>query len=196
MSTPMLDFTRGELGWEPWLQPVEVETASADQRAALKITPSNRAVGAYALVLAHDPQSLQHRSPLYNVIMFGARGLPRADRELGAVTASRINGCAYCASVHASRFVALSKNPEVMQRLHADGIDATLEPRHRAIVDYAAKLTRDPAALGPGDAAPLRAQGLSDLEILDLTHAVAMFAWANRLMLSLGEPITAEDSTG
>ena len=33
----------------------------------------------------------------------------------------------------------------------------------------------------------MRAQGLSDLEILDLTHAVAMFAWANRLMQTLGE---------
>jgi alkylhydroperoxidase family enzyme len=29
---------------------------------------------------------------------------------------------------------------------------------------------------------------LSDLEILDLTHAVAMFAWANRLMQTLGAP--------
>ena len=63
-----------------------------------------------------------------------------------------------------------------------------LEPRRKAIVEYAAKLTRDPAAIMPADAAPLRAQGLGDLEILDLTHAVAMFAWANRLMQTLGEP--------
>ena len=49
---------------------------------------------------------------------------------------------------------------------------------------------RDPAAIGPADAALLRAQALSDLEILDLTHAVAMFAWANRLMQTLGEPVT------
>ena len=63
-----------------------------------------------------------------------------------------------------------------------------LDPRRKAILDYAAKLTRDPAAVGPADAAPLRAQGLTDLDILDLTHAVAMFAWANRLMQTLGEP--------
>ena len=77
--------------------------------------------------------------------------------------------------------------PEVMQRIQQDGTAATLEPRQKAIVDYAAKLTRDPAAITPADAAPLRAQGLTDLEILDLTHAVAMFAWANRLMQTLGE---------
>src|SRR6185295_4368442 len=111
---------------------------------ALKITPSSRPVGAYSLVLAHDPEALNERSPLYNAIMFGARGLPRADRELGAVAASRINGCAYCASVHAKRFVELTKEPDVMSRIQADGIDAEVDPRRRAILDYAAKLTRDP----------------------------------------------------
>ena len=86
------------------------------------------------------------------------------------------------------RFTELSKQPEVMERIQADGVDAALEPRLKAILDYSAKLTRDPAAITAADAAPLRAQGLSDLEILDLTHAVAMFAWANRLMQTLGEP--------
>jgi uncharacterized peroxidase-related enzyme len=188
MSKPMRDFTHGEYEWVPWLDPVVVDHASPEQRAALKITPSNRAVGAYSLVLAHDPQSLAERSPLYNAIMFGPRGLPRAERELGAVAASRINGCAYCAAVHAKRFTELTKEPEVMRRLQDDGVEANLDPRRRAIVDYAAKLSQDPASISPADAAPLRAQGLSDLEILDLTHAVAMFAWANRLMQTLGEP--------
>jgi uncharacterized peroxidase-related enzyme len=186
MTKPMRDFTKGELEWTPWLTPLNLDQATLEQRDALQITPSNRAVGAYVLVLSHDPETLRERSPLYNAIMFGTRGLPRADRELGAVVASRINGCAYCASVHAKRFSDLSKEPEVMQRLHREGIAADLDPRRRAIVDYAAKLTRDPAAITPEDGAPLRAQGLSDLEVLDLTQAVAMFGWANRLMQSLG----------
>ena len=190
MSGPMRDFTQGELDWRPWVAPLDITTATQEQLGALKITPSNRAVGAYSLVLAHDPEALEQRSPLYNGIMFGAKGLPRAERELGAVVASRINGCAYCASVHAKRFTEMTKAPEVMQRIQADGVDAALEPRQKAIVDYAAKLTRDPAAIKPADAAPLRAQGLSDLDIVDLTHAVAMFAWANRLMQTLGEATT------
>jgi uncharacterized peroxidase-related enzyme len=188
MSKPMRDFTRGELEWSPWITPLDLDAASAEQLEALKVTPSNRAVGAYSLVLAHDPETLSPRSPLYNAIMFGARGLPRADRELGAVAASRINGCAYCASVHAKRFTDLTKDADVMARIQADGTEAKLDPRRRALLDYAAKLTRDPAAIGGADAAPLRAQGLTDLEILDFTNAVAMFAWANRLMQSLGAP--------
>ncbi len=188
MSKPMRDFTHGELDWKPWVAPLDIPTATGEQLSALKITPSNRAVGAYSLVLAHDAEALDQRSPLYNGIMFGAKGLPRAERELGAVAASRINGCAYCASVHALRFTQLTKQPEVMERIQADGIDADLEPRLKAILDYSAKLTRDPAAITAEDAAPLRAQGLTDAVILDLTHAVAMFAWANRLMQTLGEP--------
>jgi uncharacterized peroxidase-related enzyme len=188
MKTPMRDFTHGELQWIPWITPLDLDAATPQQLAALKVTPSNRAVGAYSLVLAHDPEALSERSPLYNAIMFGSKGLPRAERELGAVAASRINGCAYCASVHALRFSQLTKQPEVMKRIQADGVDAALEPRLKAILDYSAKLTRDPAAITAADASPLRAQGLTDFEILDLTHAVAMFAWANRLMQTLGAP--------
>ena len=190
MNKPMLDFTRGELEWTPWITPVDVEAATEEQRQALKITPSSRPVGAYALVLAHDPGSLAERSPLYNAIMFGARGLPRADRELGAVATSQVNGCSYCASVHAKRFVELTKEPEVVDRLYAEGVQASLAPRRKAILDFSAKLARDPVSMDASDLVPLRAQGLTDAEILDLVQAVAMFCWANRLMQSLGEPVT------
>ena len=191
MKQPMQDFTRGELGWQPWLAPVDLATASEEQRQALQITPSSRPVGAYSLVLAHDPGTLAERSPLYNGIMFGARGLPRADRELGAVATSQVNGCSYCASVHAKRFVELSKQADVIDQLYAKGFEAPLDPRRKAVVDFSAKLARDPVAMEASDLAPLRAQGLTDAEILDLVHAVAMFSWANRLMQSLGEPVSA-----
>ena len=46
-------------------------------------------------------------------------------------------------------------------------------------------------SLGATDLAPLRALGLGDSELIDLLHAVAIFAWANRLMLNLGEPVYA-----
>jgi uncharacterized peroxidase-related enzyme len=96
--------------------------------------------------------------------------------------------------VHARRFVELTKQPEIIRALYDQGLDTPLQPRMRAVVDYAAKLTRSPAAMTTGDLKPLRAAGMSDLEIHDLTNAVAMFANANRLMLSLGEPVPPPDS--
>ena len=120
--------------------------------------------------------------------MYGPRGLRRADRELGALAVSRVNGCVYCASVHAQRYTQLSRQPEVVALIFANGVDAELGARERAVVDYATKLTRQPAEMRLADLEPLRQLGLEDGEILDLTNAVAVFAWANRLMLTLGEP--------
>ena len=124
--------------------------------------------------------------------MYVPRGLKRAERELATVVVSIINGCVYCSSVHARRFVELTKQPEIIRALYDQGLDTPLEPRLRAIVDYAAKLTREPAAMTVADLAPLRAVGMDDLEIHDLTNAVAMFANANRLMQTLGEPVLPE----
>ncbi|MET9342085.1 hypothetical protein [Nonomuraea sp. NPDC003804] len=51
--------------------------------------------------------------------------------------------------------------------------------------DAAVALTATPPR---ADVAALREQGLDDLAISDALHATAFFNWANRLMLSLGEP--------
>jgi uncharacterized peroxidase-related enzyme len=74
----------------------------------------------------------------------GRAGYRAPTASLARSLASRINGCAYCASVHALRFTQLTKEPEVMQRIQRNGAEAALDPRRRAILDYAAKLTRDP----------------------------------------------------
>lgn len=184
-------FTTDELEWEPRIRPVALEEATDEQRDALKITPSNMKVSAYSLVLAHDPEALAQRSPLYNAIMYGPRGLTRADRELGALAASHYNGCVYCASVHARRFIELTKDAQAVAEIYAKGQGAVLDRRRRAVFDYALKLTLTPPAAGAADVAALRDAGLGDLEILDLINSVAMFAWANRLMQTLGDPIPA-----
>jgi uncharacterized peroxidase-related enzyme len=176
--------------WEPWLTPVRTETATAEQRTALDASP--QAGSPYFRTLAHDVDSLAERSPLFHSVMYAPRGLKRAERELATVVVSIINGCVYCASVHARRFAELTRQPEVIQALYDEGLGTKLPQRLRAIVDYAAKLTRAPAAMIPADLKPLRQVGMDDLEILDLTNAVAMFANANRLMQTLGEPIPPE----
>lgn len=180
-------FTLKAVEWTPWLEPVTRETATPTQLAALDASP--QANSAYFRTLANDVDSLAERSPLFHAVMYVPRGLKRAERELATVVTSIINGCVYCSSVHARRFVDLTKRPETIRALYEQGVDTKLEPRLRAIVDYAAKLTREPAAMTVADLAPLRAVGLDDLEIHDLTNAVAMFANANRLMQTLGEPV-------
>ncbi|CAO3424688.1 CMD domain-containing protein [Azospirillum doebereinerae] len=184
-----IGFTSEVLDWKAWIDPVVLEQASAEQLEALAVTPSNTAVGAYSLVLAHEPESLLHRTPLFNGIMYAPRGLPRAERELATAVESVLNGCVYCASVHARRFNELTGRPETVRALFARGVAGIDDPRQRAVARAAARLTATPPALADDDVAELRGTELGEGEILDLVLAVAIFAWANRLMLSLGEAV-------
>jgi uncharacterized peroxidase-related enzyme len=190
MSDAVHDFTAEKLNWRPYLTPVALEHASPEQRDALKETPSNTKVSDYVLVLAHDPESLAERTPLFNGIMYASGGLSRAERELGATEASVVNRCIYCASVHAARYIALAKQPDVIAQVFA-GEAAGLSQRERAIVDFAARLSQSPPQATDADIRALRDAGLTDAQIFDLVLSVAVFGWANRLMHTLGEPVPA-----
>ncbi|MBL4721151.1 MAG: peroxidase-related enzyme, partial [Alphaproteobacteria bacterium] len=128
-----------------------------------------------------------------NAIMYNRGGLSRAERELGAVGASVVNRCIYCAAVHSSRYNVLAKNKTVMERIFADGEDASLDPRQEAIFQFSAKLSKTPSEAGKADLEKLAAAGLEASEILDLVLSASLFGWANRLMHTLGDPIARED---
>jgi uncharacterized peroxidase-related enzyme len=63
---------------------------------------------------------------------------------------------------------------------------APLSPADRAMLDYAVKLTRTPAAITAGDIATLRAHGFSDAAIHDIVQITGFFAYYNRLADGLG----------
>lgn len=188
MSAAPTVFTRAMLDWAPWIDPVPESGLSDRQRAAL-VDPA-RAKSPYFRLLARDPDALGARTQTDKDIFYNvSAGLPRADRELAAAAASRLNGCIYCAAVHA-RFVATySKREADVDRLLAEGVGTDLGARWNAIVAASVALTATPPRFGAAEIAGLRAVGLDDLEIADVIHSAAFFNWANRLMLSLGEPV-------
>jgi len=177
------------LVWNPWLPPVALEHASAEQLAVLDASHAKARQSPYYLTLAHQPGILQERSGAYNAILYAPRGLPRAERELVSAQVSRINGCAYCAAVHAQRYEQLSHDKSPVQALYRDPNGPFDSPRQAALLAYAGQLTEAPGQVGERHITPLRRAGLSELEILDLGHVSAVFAWANRLMLTLGHPL-------
>ena len=189
MSKPMTDFTVVVPHWEPRVTPVALSEATEEQLAAMETTPSNRGIGAYTLVLAHDPQTLTYRTPLFNGIMYSEGGLSRDETELSATAASVLNKCIYCAAVHASRFNQITKTENVMAAIF-DGIpEETLTTRQRMIFEFATKLSATPSKASPEDAQSLIDSGLSKLEIFDVILSASIFGWANRLMHILGEPM-------
>ncbi|MEZ2721284.1 peroxidase-related enzyme [Paenalcaligenes hominis] len=185
-------FTNESLDWKAWLDVVNVDQATPEQVAVLEASHPQAKTSDYYLLLVHQPEILNHRSHTYNAIMYAPRGLNRADRELGALTVSQINGCVYCASVHAQRFEQLSKRPDVVAAVFADPATAAQTSRDKAIIELATALTLKPDHLDEALIQALKEEGMDEVEILDLIHSVSIFGWANRLMLNLGEPVYTE----
>jgi len=192
MTEVIRKFTKTVPNWKPRVTPVDLSEATDAQLEALKVTPSNTKVSDYVLVLAHDVETLKVRSPLFNEIMYGKGGLGRADREIGAVGASIVNHCIYCAAVHATRHAQIAKSDELMDRIFTAGSAAELPPREQAIFDFSIKLSQTPSQATHQDVESLRKAGLTDAEIADLTLSTALFGWANRLMHVLGDPVRGE----
>jgi len=182
-------FTSEPLDWKAWLPVLDVSQASDYQRAVLKASHPSASTSDYYLTLVRQPRILEQRSAAFNAIMYAPGGMSRAERELASTVTSRVNGCVYCAAVHALRYEQLTGQNAVIAQVFEDPETAGTTPRERAIVRASIALTRDPAGFGAAPLAALGAAGLNEVEILDLVHAIAIFAWANRLMLNLGEPV-------
>ncbi|GAA1926872.1 alkylhydroperoxidase domain protein [Brevibacterium antiquum] len=183
-------FQQSGLGWVPWIAPVAEAELSDVQREAL--IEAGRAKNPYFRLLARDPAALRARTLTDLDIFFNTTdGLGRAERELAATVASRLNGCLFCASIHSDRATEESGRRDLVQSLLDSGIhtpsnlgDAVWD----AVVEASAALTLTPQAFGPAHVTALREAGLEDGDIVDVLNCAAFFNWANRLMLSLGEP--------
>lgn len=191
ISYPALErptaFTQEELGWRPWLQAPDIDELTERQHVGL--VDRARAASDYFRLLALDPDILGARTRTDKDIFYNTKeGLPRADREFAAAVTSRVNGCVFCASVH-SRFAShFSDRHDDVQKLLDEGQHADLGPRWNAIAEAATALAQTPPQLTPAHLAALQAEGLDGLELSDVIHGSAFFNWANRLMLSIGEP--------
>jgi len=192
MSEPIKNFTTVVPHWQPRVMPVELQNATDEQLDAMKVTVSNTKIGEYTLVLALDPETLQQRTPLFNGIMYGRGGLSRAETELGAVAASVVNQCIYCAAVHANRYNELTKDESLTESIFAGSVDAETDPRINALLEFATKLSQCPSEATRADVERLIENGLSMGEVLDLVLSASLFGWANRLMHVLGDPLPQE----
>ncbi len=192
-------FTREVLDWEPWIPVPDEDELTPEQRASFASKASAGSV--YFRMLSLTPGITAARSELDNAIFLPRDGLPKAERELAAAVTSRVNDCVYCASVHARKAAGFSKREADVDALLGaalrrgdDWITGDLAPlaaeqdeRWSALITAAAELSRPRPRFDTDQVADLRRLGLAESEIADLVTAAGFFAWANRLMLSLGD---------
>jgi uncharacterized peroxidase-related enzyme len=113
-------------------------------------------------------------------------GLSAADREMIAVVTSATNHCLYCVVSHGASLRKELGDPTLADLVAIDYRRAGLDARRRAILEYAVKLTRDPAGCEEADLAHLETVGLSREEIWDVIELTAMYNFTNRLTLGAG----------
>lgn len=180
-----------------WIQ--EIEVGEADGKLAemyAQLTKQRGKVSNILKVHSLNPAAMGDHLELYVTLMFGKSGLSRLEREAIAVVVSANNDCAYCINHHAESLRHYIDDEDTLNMLMtADGLE-TLEPRLSNIVRHAEKLTTAPGAMTEIDLGELRAVGLSDKDILDLTMIVGYFNFVNRIAVGLGVEFSEEELSG
>jgi len=132
-------------------------------------------------VVAQNPKKARTFIATYNELMLGESGLSKLEREMIAVVVSSANRCYYCLVAHGQAVRQISGDPQLGEMMVMNYRVAELEPRQRAMLDFAWKLTVAPFDIGDSDRAALRKVGFSDQDIYDIGDTAAFFNMTNRL---------------
>jgi uncharacterized peroxidase-related enzyme len=130
---------------------------------------------------AFDNAKLEAFVAMYNDLMLGESGLSKLEREMIAVAVSSQNRCYYCLAAHAAAVRQYSGNPLLGEQMVMNYRAARLSKRQRAMLDFAVKLTAQPANVEEADRERLRRAGFSERDIWDIGAVTGFFNMSNRI---------------
>lgn len=122
----------------------------------------------------------------YNELMLGESGLSKLEREMIAVVVSAHNHCHYCCVAHGAAVRGMTGDPEFSEALATNYRGARCDPRQRAMLDFAAKVTTDPDRVEGSDRERLREAGFSERDIWDISYTASFFNMSNRMATAVG----------
>ena len=170
-----------------WLRvPAEAEAPAGVQELYDKANEKLGFVPNVLRVYALRPRHLELWNAFYDDLMRGDSTLTRPQREMIAVVVSTVNRCHYCIVSHSAYLRKLTGDPVLVEQLRTNYKYADVEPRERAMLDFAVKLTEQSAACTEADVEALREVGWSDEDVMDIAEVTAMFNFTNRLASGLG----------
>ena len=137
------------------------------------------------LSYAFDEKKLRAFTDMYNDLMLCESGLSKLEREMIAVAVSSVNHCYYCLTAHGAAVRQLSGDPKLGEMMVMNYRAAELSPRHKAMLDFAIKLTETPDRMEGADRAGLRGAGFSDRDIWDIASTAAFFNMSNRVAAAI-----------
>lgn len=130
---------------------------------------------------AFDEKKLRAFTDMYNDVMLGESGLSKLEREMIAVAVSSANHCYYCLVAHGAAVRQLSGDPALGEMMVMNYRAADLSPRQKAMLDFAARLTEEPARIEEADRQALREAGFTDRDIWDIAAVAGFFNMSNRV---------------
>ncbi len=130
---------------------------------------------------AHDDAKLSAFAAFYNDLMLAPSGLSKLEREMIAVAVSSVNHCYYCLTAHGAAVRQLSGDPVLGELMVMNYRAADLSPRHRAMLDFAVKLTERSHEIGEADRQALRDAGFGERDIWDIAAVASFFNMSNRM---------------
>lgn len=107
--------------------------------------------------------------------------LERAEIEMIIVTVSGVNDCLYCVVAHGALCRIYAEAPRLADQLATNHRSADLNPAHRAMLDFAVKLTESPGRVDETDIDTLRDAGYSQEAVWDIASVTAFFNLSNRM---------------
>ena len=130
---------------------------------------------------AFDMAKLSAFVAMYNDLMLAPSGLSKLEREMIAVAVSAHNRCYYCLVAHGAAVRQLSGDPPLGELMAMNYRAARLSKRHRAMLDFAVKLTAEPWLVEEEDRERVRRAGFSDRDIWDIAAVAGFFNMTNRV---------------
>jgi uncharacterized peroxidase-related enzyme len=101
--------------------------------------------------------------------------------EMIIVAVSGANDCLYCVVAHGALVRIYAEDPHLAEQLATNHRTANVSEAHRAMCDFAVKLTERPAEVEEEDIERLENHGFSKTEIWDIGAVAALFNLSNRM---------------
>ncbi len=130
---------------------------------------------------AHDNARLEAFAAFYNELMLAPSGLTKLEREMIAVVVSSENHCFYCLTAHGAAVRSLSGDQVLGETLVMNWRAGDWSARHRAMFEFAVKITLASASIGEADRQALHAEGFSNRDIWDISAVASFFNMSNRM---------------
>lgn len=175
-----------------WIEMLGYDDADPVLRAAFDETRGPRGTLDNVMrIHSLRPSAMRASKALYKAALHDdANTLPPWLQEVIASYVSILNGGAYSLTNHWANAAHLigddARAGTIRAALDENRPEQAFAGRELALLQFAAKLTKRPAAMARADVEALRGAGLTDGEILEATQIVGYFNYVNRILNALG----------